>query len=455
VWLVSLAGVIIWVNGRGLHTLTAAFGTLFDTGYGLPRILQDLGSLAGIIASVLLLFQVLFMSRFPLFEQGFGRDVIVAVHKKVGFWSFWMILAHAVLLAVGYNIAEDANPWTSLGVFITQLQGAIAATVVIFVAVIGMSVKRIKAKVTYETWHVWHVVAYIAAFVSVPHQIFLGGSFLQSRVATVFWIGLWGATFAAVGIWRVLIPVITFFKYDMRIVEVKPDGARGIDVVVTGKNLDRLGTKAGQFFHWRFLGSKGAWKQNPFSISMPPTNDRLRICVRVVGDGTERMAELKPGMRVSVEGPLGRISGDLRTTNRMLMFAAGAGAGPMVAMLTDQEWAPGEAILVSRENVDEDAMMVEDIEPLVTERGLIWHRPTGLPNIPSVEGYSGGSSWMPPNPDGTPVDGPGLIREWVEGQVEDVDVFLCGPPIWMDGVIRDLAAAGVPDHNIHVESFNF
>ena len=91
-WLVSLAGVIIWVNGRGLHTLTAAFGTLFDTGYGLPRILQDLGSLAGIIASVLLLFQVLFMSRFPLFEQGFGRDVIVAVHKKVGFWSFLSLI---------------------------------------------------------------------------------------------------------------------------------------------------------------------------------------------------------------------------------------------------------------------------------------------------------------------------------------------------------------------------
>ena len=455
VWFVALAGVIIWVGGRGLHTVTAAVGTLVESGYGLPRILQDLGALAGIVAAVLMLFQVLFMSRFPLFEQGFGRDVIVAVHKKVGFWSFWMILAHAALLAVGYTIAEDANPWTSLGVFTTQLRFAIAATAVLFVAVIGMSVRRVKAKVTYETWHVWHLVAYVAAFFSVPHQIFLGGSFLQSRAATVFWIGLWGAAFAAVGIWRVLLPIIGFFRYDLRIVQVRPDGARGIDVVVSGTNLDRLGAKAGQFFHWRFLGSKGAWKQNPFSISAPPTNDRLRICVRVVGDGTQRMAELRPGMRVFAEGPLGRISGDLRTTDRMLMFAAGAGAGPMVALLTDQEWAPGQAILVSRENDDADAMMVPDIEHLVTERGLVWHRPTGLPNLPSVEGYCGGSSWMPPNPDGTPVDGPGLIRQWVEGQVDDVDVFLCGPPAWMNAVLADLAAAGVPRRNIHVESFDF
>ncbi len=455
VWGVSLAGAVIWVNGRGLYTLTRAFGTFISDGYGLPRILQDLGSLAGVFAAVLMLFQVLFMSRFPMFEKGFGRDVIVSVHKTVGFWSFWAILAHVLLLVVGYNIAEDYNPWTSLGVFTTQLQFAIIATAAIFIAVIFMSISRVKKKVTYEVWHFWHLVAYVGAFFSVPHQIFLGGSFVGSTGARIFWIGLWGATFAAVGIWRVLIPVINFYKYDMRIVEVKPDGARGIDVVVTGKNLDRLGTKAGQFFNWRFLGDRVWYRQNPFSISMPPTDDRLRICVRVVGGGTERMAKLKPGTRVFVEGPYGRISGDLRTGNRMLMFAAGAGAGPMVSMLTDQEWAPGEAILVSRENVDEDAMMVEDIQTLVEERGLIWHRPTGLPNIPSVPGYSGGSSWLPPSEDGTPVDGASLIRQWVEDDVENVDVFLCGPPVWMSSVQADVAKAGIPDHHVHVESFQF
>jgi len=450
VWIFSIIAAAIWIYGRGLSTLFDSF----------PRFLQNIGSLLGVIAAVLMMFQVLFMSRFPLFEKGFGRDVIVEVHKKVGFWSFWLILAHALFVIVGYNIADDANPWTSLGVLTWQLRFAILGTLLLFIAVIFLSIRKIKARLSYDAWYWWHLAAYLGAFITVPHQIFLGGSFLGSPVimhvpgigsvslTALFWLGLWTITFGAVVIWRFLVPIVNYFKYDMRVAAVEPDGARGVNLVVTGKNLDRLGTKAGQFFNWRFLDSPGALKANPFSISMPPTNDQLRVAVRVVGDGTERIAQLKPGQRVFVEGPYGRISGDLRTGRRMLMFGAGAGVGPMMSLLADQEWAPGEAILVTRENVEEDTMMEADIQRLVNERGLVWKRLIGEP-APE------GSRWLPPTPEGGSYDGAALIRQWVDGDVENVDVFLCGPPIWMTGAQVDIAKAGIPEHQVHVESFAF
>ncbi|MDR2723430.1 MAG: ferric reductase-like transmembrane domain-containing protein [Cellulomonadaceae bacterium] len=460
VWIFCIAAAAIWVYGRGVQTLFTSF----------PRFLQNVGGLAGVVAAVLMMFQVLFMSRFPLFEYGFGRDIIVRVHKKVGYWSFWMILAHAALLVGGYNIAADFNPWagwTGTGTLLATLIFAIVGVLAIFIAVIFLSLKKIKSKISYDVWYWWHMVSWVGALITVPHQIFLGASFRTevpvgyflgypvTRLA-IFWMIMWVIVFGAAAVWRFIVPVANYFKYGMRVVEVKPDGARGIDVIVTGKHLDRLGTKAGQFFNWRFLGSKGAIRSNWFSVSMPPTSDRLRICVRVVGDGTQRMAKLKPGQRVFVEGPYGRISGDLRTGHRMLMFAGGAGAGPMVSLLTDQDWAPGEATLISRENAHEDTMMVEDIERLVNDRGLVWIKSIGLPNIPAFpDNYSGGSSWLPANEDGTPVDGVSILREWVAGEVDNVDVFLCGPPIWMDSVIADLKKAGVPDHNVHAESFVF
>ena len=92
--------------------------------------------------------------------------------------------------------------------------------------------------------------------------------------------------------------------------------------------------------------------------------------------------------------------------------------------------------------------MLADIEALVNERGLIWVQEIGLP-APS------GSRWLPVGADGEPQDGAAMIRGLVGGEVENVDVFLCGPPIWMRGVEADLAEAGVPAEFIHAESFVF
>jgi len=437
-WAISIAAAAIWVNGRGFSNLFLSF----------PRFLQELGALAGMISGVLMLFQVLFMSRFPLFEVGLGRDIIVEIHKKVGFWSFWFILAHAFLLILGYAVAHDANPWVSIGALTWQLRWAILATIALFLAVILISLPRFKKRLNYNTWYWWHLVAYLGAFFTIPHQVFLGGSFLHSPIAMYFWLALWGVTFGAVFIWRFLIPILNYFKYGMTVKSVTPDGARGVDLVVTGRNLKQLGTKGGQFFNWRFLDSPGWIKANPFSISAAPTDDELRVAVRVVGDGTERIRDLRPGQRVFVEGPYGRVSGDIRACDKMLMFGAGAGIGPMMSLLTDQEWAPGEAVLVQREDRESDAMMLADIQQLVESRGLVWHQVIGLP-APS------GSRWLPVGPDGQPQDGPTLIRELVNGDVNNVDVFLCGPPIWMRGVEADLAKAGIPANHVHAESFAF
>lgn len=93
-------------------------------------------------------------------------------------------------------------------------------------------------------------------------------------------------------------------------------------------------------------------------------------------------------------------------------------------------------------------MMLGDIEELVNHRGLVWRQEIGLP-APS------GSRWLPVGADGQPQDGVEVIRDLVGGDVLNVDVFLCGPPIWMRGVEADLAKAGVPAEHIHAETFAF
>ena len=519
-WLISLITLAIWVHGGGLLPFTRGPSS---------AVFQAIGGLLGFLAALAFVFQLLLMARIPFFEFGFGRDHIVYWHRKFGFWSFWLVLAHFISMGIGYmgsgtvfsslrNILiprrVDGFPfltwdWPGLG-------PAVIGTLLVFLAVILLSVAKVRHKMKYEGWHLWHLMAYPGVLLMIPHMILSGSSFRGNRPAQVFWWVLWAATVLTLVIYRVLMPIIRSARHDVRVAEVVPDGNRGITVKMVGRNLDQLHARGGSFFTWRFveserpiamataaialallaalafilrLGTVGAvahfatpfailfavaaallgiialatanresLRGHPISLAMPPTDNTLQIAVRVVGDGTKHMAQMQPGTRVIFEGPMGRVNGDLRLGHRLLMFGAGAGVGPMMAILGEQDWAPGEAVLVSRDNTPEETMMLPEIQHLIDTRGLIWVRETGgLAN--------GGSMWLPPGPDGMAPDGAALIQSWLGtdplydpslgGSYTNTDVFVCGPPPWMTAVKKDLDRAGVAPEQIHIEEFAY
>lgn len=76
-----------------------------------------------------------------------------------------------------------------------------------------------------------------------------------------------------------------------------------MSITITGRGLDRLAARPGQFFVWRFL-TPGHWHEaHPFSLSAAPDGRRLRITVKAVGDHSAGLASLAPGTRVLAEGP--------------------------------------------------------------------------------------------------------------------------------------------------------
>ena len=82
---------------------------------------------------------------------------------------------------------------------------------------------------------------------------------------------------------------------------------------------------AGQFFSFRFLGGPGWTRAHPYSLSAAPDGRTLRITVQVVGDGSAALRLLRPGTRVLVEGPYGRLSARARTRPKVALIGAGVG----------------------------------------------------------------------------------------------------------------------------------
>ncbi len=436
IWLTSLFVAALWIAGGGVIALFSGTGAALTT----------VGRLTGLVSANLLLYQVLLMARVPLFERGFGRDAIVRMHRWVGFWSFWLMLAHIVLLVAGYAATAEVNPIVQAWDFVWNYPGMLLATAGtgLLILVVVTSMRRSRRRMRYESWHLLHLYAYLGVGLAIPHMLWTGADFLASPLATVYWWALWAAAAASVLVFRIGVPLLRSWRYDVRVVDVRLDGRSSVAVRMRGRGLRRLEARPGQFLVWRFLGSPGWTRGTPLSLSSAPHGDEWEVTARVVGDGTRRLAELRPGTRVLFEGPYGRMTGDERTARKLLMLGAGAGVAPLVAILQGEPFASGEATILTRDHDPADAIKRRELGTLVARRGL---RHFTLDGPRAHEG----STWLPAAYSAW--GGVQILRQ-VAPDLDAYDVYLCGPVPWMAALRRDLRRAGVPESRIHSESFS-
>jgi predicted ferric reductase len=435
-WALVLFVVALWVAGGGLTDNTS-------TGESLT----NLGRLSGLVASVLILVQVLLMARIPMLEQAWGQDELARVHRLVGFTSFTLMLAHIGLTIVGYSLGTDAGVVSTFVDEVLHSPGMLLALAgaVALVMVVVTSVKKARRRLRYESWHLLHLYAYLGAGLALPHQLWSGADFRRSTVATVFWWGLYAASLLCVLVYRVALPLIRSRRHRLVVSHVRAESPTVTSVVVTGRNLHRLPARAGQFFQWRFLDGEGSSRANPYSLSAAPDGRRLRITAAAVGDASARLASLRPGTRVLVEGPYGRLHTGLRTRDRSVLVGAGIGITPLRALLEELPAGPDATVVIYRVSRQSDVVLAEELLDLAKAKGarivaVVGHRRTDR------------ASWLPAD-SAHLGEAEGLLR--IVPDIAYRDVYVCGHPAWMDAVIAAAKEAGVPSESIHHERFSY
>jgi len=406
--------------------------------------LTSTGRISGLWSAVLLLAQVVLMARVPLLEGAFGQDRLARVHRVVGFVSFDLMLVHVVLVTWGYaagRLLSVPGTFWDLTVDYPGMLLAVAGTVCL-VLVVVTSIRAARRRLRYESWHLLHLYAYLGVGLALPHQLWTGAQFLTRPAATVFWWTAWAVAAGSVLVWRVGVPVVRNVRHGLRVDAVVPEAPGVLSVWVSGRRLDLLRAEAGQFLMWRFLGRRGWTRANPYSLSAAPDGRRLRITVEVVGDGSAALGALGPGTRVLVEGPFGRLSERARTHGKVALVGAGVGVVPLRALAEGLAYAPGEAVLLHRYR--DEPLFRREMESLAASRGL---RIVGLPGARRTD-----ASWLPLG--SPPVDDAGTLLGLLPDLAER-DVFVCGPPGWTDSFTRAARAAGLPDDQLHVETFGW
>jgi ferredoxin-NADP reductase len=215
-----------------------------------------------------------------------------------------------------------------------------------------------------------------------------------------------------------------------------------LSVSMTTRRGRRMPVEAGQFLTFRFLSGRGWSRAHPYSLSAAPDGRTLRITVQVVGDGSAALRGLRPGTRVLVEGPYGRLSARARTRPKVALIGAGVGITPLRALAEALDYAPGDAVLLYR--YSGQPLFQREFERLAADRGLevLW-----LPGHRRAPG-----SWLG---DGVGAASDLAALTWWVPDIADRDVYVCGPEPWADDVRRTTGAAGVPADRFHVESFGW
>src|SRR6476620_9293539 len=384
-WASVAAAIALWLADGGASNLTSPAG-LFTAA----------GIVAGLTGMDLVLLMLLLAARIPFIDRTFGHDRALEFHGKLGKPSLYLLLAHGLLLVIGYGMAEGLDPVSeSINLWVQVPDMWLAfVSMALFIAVVVTSLVAVRRRFPYEFWYVVHLLTYAAVLTSLPHQFSVGGLFAEGTWQRWYWIAICSATGAALLYYRVFQPLVATFRHQLTVERVTAVAPGVISVEISGLQLRALEGSGGRFFIWRFLAPGLWWHPHPFSLSAEPVvNGRdgqgtLRVTVRNLGDGSAQLLRLRKGTKVALEGPYGLLSTAARTKNKVVMIGAGIGITPLRALLETTPFAPGEATVLLRGHTDQELYLGNEILDLCRARGVRLFHLTG----PRAHGQS---TWLP------------------------------------------------------------
>jgi predicted ferric reductase len=428
---IALLILAMWVRHGGLLDLGSPAAWLTAAG--------QLTALYGTFGALL---QLVLMSRSPWLDQLFGTDRLMRWHRWLGFATIWLLGGHVVFTTLGYALADGSSALEELWLLLTTDEWVLLAGIsaLLFAAVGITSVRIARQRLGYETWYFVHLYTYVAIALGFLHQLTVGADFKDDTVAAAFWVALYVATCGLLITFRFATPIRRNLRHRLRVANIVQEAPGVVSVYMTGRHLDELPVRAGQWFAWRFLAGDGWWRPHPYSISTAPNSDYLRITVKDLGDDSREIGALRLGTPVIFEGPYGAFTTAARTSARTLLIAGGIGITPIRSILEElPAGRDGDITVVVRARSWADVVFGRELARLAELKRA---------RIEYVIGRRG--SWGVP----AAVLSAGHLEQLVP-DIRSRDIYVCGPTPLVDRIRSAARRLGVPAAQVHAERFSY
>lgn len=451
-------------GGRGLFgSVVLGAGALWASSDGWDQLrsgattLLSLAQLAGLMAGAVLLVQVVLIARIPLLERTYGQAGLVRLHRWVGVTFVTAMVVHVVLITM---VHTDGDLITVLRDFTAYVAAVpvmtAAATSAALMLVVALSSRRkLRRWLGYARWHRLHTTSYLALGLAVPHTLVYGSAVRQAWARALCLLAV-ATAYALVLTFRVAMPLVHTRRVRPVVDRTQESAGEATSIYLRGQRADlaTLAPQAGQFVNIRFLRPGQSWRAHPYSLSAAPQPNEWRLTVR---DPHRHHLEIEPGTPVVLEGPYGRLTHTARAKRKVALIASGIGVTPLLALL---ETLPPEAdpVFLYRVHNRKDAVLGAELQRIVTARAAAEGRTrpssTALRWLEGPRGQrlDGSPSWLPKQwqREGDVVGLGNLVPLLLEREV-----YVCGPPQWMDAVERAALRADLPKAQLHLERFEW
>ena len=398
------------------------------------------GRLFGLLAAVTVLLQFFFMGRTPYLERVFGLDKLANIHHTNGKLSLVFILLHPVLLIYGFSRLSGVSLYSQLMDFLLHYEDVAKALVgfILFIVVVGTSIYIVRKHLKYESWYFVHLLTYVAVGLSFGHQFSVGTDLLLSKIFYGYWVGLYVFVFGNHVFFRFGRPIYNFYKYRFEVDRVVRETHNAVSIYIKGRDLEKFKVLPGQFMIFRFLDKERWWQAHPFSLSMVKSGGEIRITPKALGDFTSALPELKPGTKVVIDGPYGVFMSIFGAADKVLLIAGGIGITPIRSLLEELVQKGRDVILLYGNRSSKDVVFEREIAE-IAERGRV-----KVVHVLSEDKEFSGERGI-------------IDEEKIRRLVPDLgsrEVYLCGPPKMMEGLLGVLYRLGVIGKRLHYERFS-
>lgn len=396
------------------------------------------GQLAGLTGAYMVLLQFFLMSRTVWLEKTFGLDTLSRMHHTNGQWGIFFLISHPILISWGYGRSEGRDFFSQLISFITEnnllLRAALALG--LFILVAGFSIYIVRRKLIYESWYFVHLAVYVAVFLALRHQLEFGSTLIASKIFYTYWALLYVVVFLNHLSFRLFSPVFNYFTHEFYVEKIEKENYNTVSVYIKGKNLQNFKIEPGQFMILRFLTREFWWQGHPFSLSMPPDGEVLRVTIKDVGDFTHKVPNIPVGTKIFIEGPYGVFTQS--SSSKILLIAGGIGITPIRSLMEDALKRGKDAVLLYGNKKEEDIVFKNELSNLQKNPGA------RVINIISGDINFAGEKGR-------------IDEEKIKRLVPDFssrEVFLCGPPAMINSILEIFKKFDFPLSKIHYEKFS-
>ena len=277
------------------------------------------GKLAGILGMILMSWTTILGARIKALEDYFySQNKAYINHHLLGGTSFLLLLGHPILLSINYLKFSTYAAWSFLipGEYLAKNYGIFALWLMIVLLALTLFVK-----IDYKKWHFSHKFMSAVFLLAGLHWLTISSDVANDVWLRGYMIMIYSLGAAAI-VYRTILPQTLIKKFAYRVSATR---IKNKYLFLKLKPEDReMIYRPGQFVFLEVFG-----ESHPLSLA---SKDReVELIVKLGGDWTERLKELKIGSLVKIEGPFGKF-GQTTGVKEEVWVAGGVGIVPFIGL---------------------------------------------------------------------------------------------------------------------------